>query len=272
MFRFLVVVAVITMLVSCTVTHRMAKANEYTLESVRASLIQQEDTIIFSLIERARFPLNSPTYQQNYSSVLNFSGSLFDFILHQTEDIQAKTGRYMNPEENPYQENLSPSIIPHYNFSKFLHHAAASININKNIRKIYFNDILPLFIASGDDGNYAQTAANDLTVLQAISKRIHYGKFVAETKFRKSPRDYKPLIRVKDREALMKLLVDKRVEKMVLKRVEKKAMVFGQEVSLDPNVKGKYKVDPSIVYSLYKKWIIPMTKDVEVEYLLRRLD
>lgn len=70
----------------------------------------------------------------------------------------------------------------------------------------------------------------------------------------------------------MNLLVDKRVEEMVLKRVEKKAMVLGQEVSLDPNVKGKYKVDPSIVYSLYNKWIIPMTKDVEVEYLLRRLD
>ncbi|KAL5074448.1 hypothetical protein RYX36_013432 [Vicia faba] len=260
------------MLVSCTDALRMAKADEYTLESVRESLIRQEDTIIFSFIERAKFPLNSLTYQQNYSSIPNFSGSLFDFILHQTENIQAKTGRYMNPEENPYEEKLSPPIVPHYNFSQFLHPAAASININKNIKKIYFNDILPLFIASGDDGNYAQTASNDLTILQAISKRIHYGKFVAETKFRKSPRDYEPLIRAKDREALMSLLVDKRVEEMVLKRVEKKAMVFGQEMSLDPNVKGKYKVDPSIVYSLYNKWIIPMTKDIEVEYLLRRLD
>lgn len=70
----------------------------------------------------------------------------------------------------------------------------------------------------------------------------------------------------------MNLLVDKRVEEIVLKRVEKKAMVFGEEVSIDSNVKGKYKVDPSIVYNLYNKWIIPMTKDIEVEYLLRRLD
>ena len=31
--------------------------------------------------------------------------------------------------------------------------------------------------------------------LQAISRRIHYGKFVAEVKFRDSPQEYEPLIR-----------------------------------------------------------------------------
>ena len=72
----------------------------------------------------------------------------------------------------------------------------------------------------------------------------------------------------------MKLLTFESVEEMVRKRVEKKAMVFGQDVSLnhvdDKNV--KYKVDPSVASQLYKKWIIPLTKDVQVEYLLRRLD
>jgi len=33
--------------------------------------------------------------------------------------------------------------------------------------------------------------------LQAISRRIHYGKFVAEVKFRDAPQDYEPLIRAK---------------------------------------------------------------------------
>jgi len=77
---------------------------------------------------------------------------------------------------------------------------------------------------------------------------------------------------LQDKEALMKLLTSKNVEEIVVKRVEKKAMVFGQEVSLDHDVKGNYKVDPAIVSRLYKKWIIPMTKIVELEYLLRRLD
>lgn len=72
---------------------------------------------------------------------------------------------------------------------------------------------------------------------------------------------------------MMKLLTIESVEEMVVKRVKKKAMVLGQEVSLDRNVKGiKYKVDPSVVSFLYQKWLIPLTKNVEVEYLLNRLD
>ena len=46
----------------------------------------------------------------------------------------------------------------------------------------------------------------------------------------------------------MKLLTYESVEEMVVKRVKKKAMVFGQEVSLDRDVKGiTYKVDPSAI-------------------------
>lgn len=71
----------------------------------------------------------------------------------------------------------------------------------------------------------------------------------------------------------MKLLTFESVEEMVRKRVKKKAMVFGQEVSLErDDEKGNYKVDPSIASQLYEKWVIPLTKLVEVEYLLRRLD
>lgn len=78
---------------------------------------------------------------------------------------------------------------------------------------------------------------------------------------------------MQDKEALMKLLTIESVEEMVVKRVKKKAMVFGQEVSLDRDVKGiTYKVDPSVVSLLYQKWLIPLTKNVEVEYLLNRLD
>ncbi|TKY74798.1 Chorismate mutase 2 [Spatholobus suberectus] len=270
MLRFLVALLV---LASCRESYKMAKA-EYTVDSARASLVRQEDTIIFALIERARFPLNSPTYHRNYTSILQFYGSLLDFLVSKTEAIQAKAGRYINPEENPFfPENLPPSVVPHYPFSLFLHPAAALINTNKVIWKLYFNELLPMFVASGDDGNYAQTAATDLSLLQAISRRIHYGKFVAEAKFRESPQGYEPLIRAKDREALMKLLTSESVEEMVVKRVKKKAMVFGQEVSLDRDVKGgKSKVDPSVVSFLYQKWIIPLTKNVQVEYLLRRLD
>ena len=38
-------------------------------------------------------------------------------------------------------------------------------------------------MVSGDDGNYGSAAVCDIAVLQALSKRIHFGKFIAEAKF-----------------------------------------------------------------------------------------
>ena len=32
----------------------------------------------------------------------------------------------------------------------------------------------------GDDGNYGSCAVSDIAALQALSKRIHFGKFIAE--------------------------------------------------------------------------------------------
>lgn len=77
-----------------------------------------------------------------------------------------------------------------------------------------------------------------------------------------------------EREALMKMLTFEAVEETVKKRVEKKAMVFGQEVSLsnDKENKQNHKIDPSVVGRLYEEWVMPLTKQVQVEYLLRRLD
>ncbi|CAM8958653.1 unnamed protein product [Rhodiola kirilowii] len=122
--------------------------------------------------------------------------------------------------------------------------------------------------------NYALTAASDLACLQAISRRIHIGKFVAEVKFLDDSQEYTRLIRAKDRNALMRLLTFEAVEKMVKKRVEKKAEIFAQEVTLKGNNNGdaKYKIDPPVVARLYDEWVMPLTKEVEVEYLLRRLD
>lgn len=58
-------------------------------------------------------------------------------------------------------------------------------------------------------------------------------------------------------------------------RVYKKAKIFGQNVSLHDNKSNtttKYKVDPLMVSHIYGEWIIPLTKLVELEYLLRRLN
>lgn len=50
---------------------------------------------------------------------------------------------------------------------------------------------------------------------QALSKRIHYGKFVAEAMFLEQPEDFSGLIRRGDAEGLMELITDARAETMV---------------------------------------------------------
>lgn len=83
------------------------------------------------------------------------------------------------------------------------------MNISEIILKTYIEKLVPLFTSSGDDGQYALSVASDMACLQvkidvvctqvwmnnlnisqALSRRIHYGRFVAETKFRGAKADY----------------------------------------------------------------------------------
>ena len=36
--------------------------------------------------------------------------------------------------------------------------------------------------------------------------------------------------------------------------------------------KPPYKVEPEIVAELYRKWVMPLNKEVQIQYLLRRLE
>lgn len=65
------------------------------------------------------------------------------------------------------------------------------------------------------------------------------------------------------------------VEEAITKRVEVKTRKYGEEVdgsSSEDNIEHVYKINPTIVAELYGQWIMPLTKQVQVEYLLRRLD
>ncbi|URE34541.1 chorismate mutase [Musa troglodytarum] len=251
-----------------------------TLESVRKFLTREEDSIVFSLIERAKYPRNAPAYDPSYlGSPAKFHGlSLVELFVRETEAVQAKAGRYENPVEIPFfPRHMTSTLAPPYDFPNELHAAAAAVNVSGTIWREYLDGWLPQITSQGDDGNYAPTAAADLVCLQALSRRIHYGRYVAEAKYRDAPQDYNTAIRAQDRDALMKLLTFEGQEDAVKRRVEEKAKVFGQDVTLGKRADGggnatDYKVDPVVVYRLYGDWVIPMTKMVQVEYLLRRLD
>lgn len=80
---------------------------------------------------------------------------------------------------------------------------------------------------------------------------------------------------LQDRQRLMDILTYPKVEEAIKRRVEMKAKTYGQEVTVDleeDEAEPVYKIVPSLVADLYGDWIMPLTKEVQVEYLLRRLD
>ena len=113
-----------------------------------------------------------------------------------------------------------------------------------------------------------------------LSLRIHYGKFIAEVKYNENPKEYAELARRQDRAGILQLLTNKQVEEKLLKRLHEKALAYGQ---LDETVPGKEgssesslfqgrrRIHAKNIVDIYEKIVIPLTKQVEVEYLLQRV-
>ncbi|KAH1261114.1 Chorismate mutase 3, chloroplastic [Glycine max] len=178
---------------------RVDESKTLTLDGIRNSLIRKEDSIIFSLLERAQYSYNADAFFTD-----GFNGSLVEFMVLQTENLHAQV----------------------------LRHSADSININNKIWNIYFKDILPRLVKAGDDDNCGSVTVCDTLCLQALSKRIHYGKFVAEAKFRDALSEYEAAYLIHDRKLLLVLLTYETVEELVKKRVEIKARTYGQVVKI----------------------------------------
>ena len=138
----------------------------------------------------------------------------------------------------------------------------------------------------------------DIAVLQALSRRVHYGKFVAESKYRSDPDEYQRLVDANDADGVMKLLTNEVVEEKVLQRSRMKAATYGREPLMssipdtiecsdttsivaaaaasavvaavealgDDKNRRQGKVDPSVIEDIYRHFIIPLTKDIEVSY------
>jgi hypothetical protein len=67
------------------------------------------------------------------------------------------------------------------------------------------------------------------------------------------------------------------VEAALLVRLGNKARLFGAELDAQGNLKGEDqrgegRIKTDEVVKLYRDWVIPLTKDVEVDYLEHRLE
>lgn len=96
--------------------------------------------------------------------------------------------------------------------------------------------------------------------------------FVSESKFLSCPSDFVPHILNPNPSALEGLITKPAVEAALLVRLERKARWYGSELGADGEPikdESRSKVDVGEVVRLYREYIIPLTKDVEVSCFAR---
>ncbi|KAI9670461.1 MAG: chorismate mutase aro7 [Trizodia sp. TS-e1964] len=245
------------------------------LSNIRFQLIRLEDTIIFHLIERVQFPLNQTIYVPGGLKIPSSNLSLFDYILREQEKLHSIVRRYQAPDEYPFfPDALLEPILQPLHYPEILH--PNTVNLNKKLKQNYIENILPTacrHFGREDRGetqeNYGSTATSDVLALQSLSRRIHFGKFVAEAKFREDIEKFTKLIEEGDRAGIAAAITDEAVEKKVLERLRLKVLTYGVDPSV--GVETPCKIDADAVVAMYKDYVIPLTKEVEVEYLMARL-
>lgn len=242
-----------------------------------ATTSRLEDTIIFHLIERVQFPLNGTIYKPGALKIPDSDLSFLDWVLREREKLDSRIRRFQSPDEYPFFPNdLVEPILQPLNYPKILH--KNDVNVNDQIKQSYIENFLPAACANfgrQDRGeteeNYGSAATADIQCLQALSRRIHFGKFVAESKFQKETERFTDLIKKEDRKGIDEAITNAAVERQVLERLRKKAETYGSDPSTKPGSQV-VKIKADEVVKIYKDYVIPLTKVVEVEYLMQRLE
>lgn len=244
------------------------------LNNIRQSLVRMEDTIVFNLIERAQFFTMPSVYEPRAIPIPDFEGSFLEWILLESEKTHSKVRRYEAPDEVPFfPHKLQEPILPKIKYPAVLAPYNKEINESKEIFSYYVQSIVPMVAKQGEQPeNVGSCALCDVEALQAISRRIHFGKFVAETKFQQEKERFTELIKNKDIPGIEAAITNQAVEDKILERLLLKADTYGVDPTLRWSQKPQGHIEPSVVVKIYKDFIIPLTKKVEVDYLLRRLN
>jgi len=238
------------------------------LDFIAATLEGFEENIIYSLLDRVQYCTNTVIYKEGKSGFAGeLNKSLFSIRLRSQEEMDARFGRFFVAEERPFTRRLPRSrrttrpaktglAITDFNL----------INLTPEILDSYLK-LVSRMCRRGDDRHYGSSVEHDVSALQAISRRIHYGAmYVAESKYRSNPVQWEDLIKAHDAAGLLTLLTRKKVEERIINRIRQKVVFIQKHV----NLKVRCKIDPDTVVRYYRDTIIPLTKQGEIMYLLKR--
>lgn len=238
------------------------------LDRVVAHLAGLEEAILMKLLDRCQFAYNEAAYSPGLSGFNPpETASLLELRLLHQETTDALFGRYMVPEERPFYSGLPRPRRAVMSLDPELHlRELETINLSGRILVSYL-DLLPNICKPGEDGHLGSSVEHDVICLQAIARRIHYAAcYVAESKYQQEPAFYQELIDRQDEKALLEALTRKKAEQEVLQRVERK--IRSIQKASDPNNRVIVAAQPIVYY--FRDWIIPLTKEGEIRYLLQR--
>ncbi|KAH0445992.1 hypothetical protein IEQ34_025178 [Dendrobium chrysotoxum] len=240
------------------------------LNYIRSVLQRLEDTILFQLIERAQYAHNAVMYQPGAIPELqekeHWDKSWTEWFLKENESAHSKVRRWQAPGEYPYTDIalLPTPILPPVQYPDVLYKPAI-VQVNDRIYAHYRDNLVPI-LSKRSEGQPTSIAR-----IVSANLDTSTGMFVSESKFRSDSPTFIRAIQARDSDALEKLITKPAVEAALLKRLEAKAKVYGQDLNSSMPEQSP-KIDSDVAVQLYRDFIIPLTKVVEVEYLLKRLD
>lgn len=186
----------------------------------------------------------------------NTNLSFLDWMLREQERLHSLVRRYQSPDEYPFfPDALEKPILKPLNYPRILH--PNNINLNAKLKKSYIEHILPTACShhdhedrGEDQENYGSAGVCDVACLQALSRRIHFGKFVAEAKFLGDRAKFERMIQERDRDGIAAAITNESVERKVLERLRLKAKTYGTDPSVD--AEGVGKIDVDAVVAMYR--------------------
>jgi chorismate mutase len=237
------------------------------LSEISQRLESFEETIVFTLIDRAQFAVNRIIYEPGKSGFKDAgNASLLELRLAAQENIDAQFGKFHSPEERPFFSRSAPKRKAMVEDREILIDDCSVVNLTKDIMAAY-RSLIPLLSPEGDDGHYGSSVELDVYALQAISRRVHFGSlYAAECKFRSDPEGFGALIDANDEEGLITRLTRKEVEEKTIERIREKT----QSTQTLVNLAIRRAIKPEVVVDFYRNSIIPFTKKGQALYLLNR--
>ena len=308
------------------------------LAAVAKRLEFLEETLIYRFLDRVQYAFHPGLYlypEAEQAELLR--SSLLGLRLQLHEAMDSDFGRYRVAEEFPFSRlpaetlagctaknpiaaskplTVSPCILQKLSSPDFelrpqeLRGCEADIPLSlSRIREISqcrgilraYLDFLAQYCPASKDGHHGSALEHDVMVLQAISRRIHYGAiYIAEIKYREQQASLSPLLHswrrlsrdletepdddaaseITDlRQRILALITRPAVEQRILRRVYDKARAIqlaARSAQNIPEATGagdsqRYYLRPEALRDFYADCVIPLTKQGELAYLYRRV-